>query len=44
VQTAEAWKHGVHRQFGDVVLIGIIGAVLLALLLPRREQPAVVTQ
>jgi hydrogenase-4 membrane subunit HyfE len=44
VQTAEAWKHGVHRQFADVVLIGIIGAVLLALLLPRREQPAVVTE
>jgi len=44
VQTAEAWKHGVHRQFLDVVLNGIIGAFLLALLLPRREQPAVVTQ
>ena len=44
VQTAEAWKHGVHQQFADVVLNGIIGAVLLALILPRREQPAVVTQ
>ena len=44
VQTAEAWQHGVHRQFGDVVLFGILGAVLLALLLPRQEQPAVVTQ
>ena len=43
VQTAQAWQHGVHRQFGDVVLFGIIGAVLLALLLPGREQPAVVT-
>jgi hypothetical protein len=44
VQTAEAWRHGVHRQFGDVVLIAVIGAVLLALLLLRRELPAVVTQ
>ena len=44
VQTAEAWKHGVHRQFGDVVVIGIIGAVVLALLLPSRDQPAVATQ
>jgi hypothetical protein len=31
VQTAEAWKHGVHRQFADVVLVGIIGGILLAL-------------
>jgi uncharacterized membrane-anchored protein YitT (DUF2179 family) len=43
VQTAEAWKHGVHRQFGDVILVGIIGGILLALVLPRREQPAVAT-
>ena len=27
VQTAEAWKHGARRQVGDVVLLGIIGAV-----------------
>jgi hypothetical protein len=44
VQTVEAWKHGVHRQFGDVVLFGVIGGILLALLLPRREQAAVVPQ
>jgi hypothetical protein len=44
VQTAQAWKHGVHRQFVDVVLVGIIGAVLLVLSLPGREQPAVITQ
>jgi hypothetical protein len=44
VQTAQAWKHGVHRQFVDVILVGIIGAVLLALSLPGREQPAVITQ
>ena len=44
VQTAQAWKHGVHRRFGDVILVGIIGGILLALVLPRREQPAVATQ
>jgi hypothetical protein len=44
VQTAEAWKHGVHRQFADVVLVGIIGGILLALVLPRREQPTVAMQ
>ena len=44
VQTAEAWKHGVHRQFADVVLVGIIGGILLALVLPRGGQAAVATQ
>ena len=44
VQTVEAWKHGVHRNFADVVLFGAIGVILLALLLPRREQAAVVPQ
>jgi len=43
VQTAEAWKHGVHRQFGDVILFSVIGGILLALLPPRREEPALVT-
>jgi len=42
VQTVEAWKHGVHRQFADVVFVGVIGGILLALSLPRREQAAVV--
>ena len=44
VQTVEAWKHGVHRQFADVVFVGVIGGILLALLLARREQAAVVPQ
>jgi uncharacterized membrane-anchored protein YitT (DUF2179 family) len=44
VQTVEAWKHGVHRQFGDVLLFAVIGGILLALLFPRREQAAVVSQ
>ncbi|HEX4543524.1 MAG TPA: DUF6632 domain-containing protein [Candidatus Acidoferrum sp.] len=44
IQTVEAWKHGVHRDFTDVVLFGVIGGILLALSPPRREQSAVVTQ
>jgi hypothetical protein len=43
IQTVEAWKHGVHRDFTDVVLVGVIGGILLALLLARPKQSAVVT-
>ncbi len=45
IQTVEAWKHGVHRDFTDVVLFGVIGGILLALSPARRQQQsAVVTQ
>jgi len=44
IQTVQAWKHGVHRDFTDVVLSGVIGGILLALSLARREQSAVVIQ
>ena len=44
IQTVQARKHGVHRDFTDVVLFGVIGGILLALLLARRKQSAVVTQ
>jgi hypothetical protein len=44
IQTVEAWKHGVHRDFTDVVLFSIIGGILVALLLATRKQSAVVTQ
>ena len=37
VQTIEAWDHGVHRDFTDVVLFGAIGGILLALV-PKREE------
>jgi peptidoglycan/LPS O-acetylase OafA/YrhL len=37
IQTVEAWNHGVHRNFTDVVLFLVIGIVLLALLPPKRE-------
>src|SRR5260370_30570493 len=38
IQTVEAWKHGVHRDFTDVVLFGVIGGILLALTLEKRKQ------
>jgi len=44
IQTVEAWKHGVHRDFTDVVLFGVIGGILLALSPARRQLSAVVTQ
>ena len=37
IQTVEAWIHGVHRNFTDVILFLAIGAVLLALLPAKRE-------
>ena len=40
IQTAEAWKHGVHRDFTDVVLFGVIGGIVLALSMPRPAKHA----
>jgi hypothetical protein len=40
IQTAEAWIHGVHRSFTDVILFLVIGVVLLALLPAKREAVA----
>jgi hypothetical protein len=37
IQTVEARIHGVHRDFTDVVVFIVIGSVLLALLLAKRE-------
>ncbi len=37
IQTVEAWIHGVHRSFIDVIVALVIGVVLLALLPPKRE-------
>ena len=37
IQTVEAWSHGVHRNFADVILFLVIGVVLLVLLPGRRE-------
>jgi hypothetical protein len=36
----EAWIHGVHRNFTDVILFLAIGGVLLALLPAKREAVA----
>ena len=44
IQTVEAWKHGVHRDFTDVVIVGVIGGILLALLPARQEQSVTVAQ
>jgi len=35
VETVQAWDRGVHRNFADVVIVGVIGLVLLVLS-PRR--------
>jgi uncharacterized membrane protein YraQ (UPF0718 family) len=37
IQTVEAWNHGVHRNFGDVIMFLVIGVVLLALLPAKRD-------
>jgi hypothetical protein len=40
IQTVEAWIHGVHRNFADVILFLVIGGVLLVLLPAKREAVA----
>ena len=40
IQTVEAWNHGVHRNFADVIVVLVIGVVLLALLPAKREAVA----
>ena len=37
IQTVEAWNHGVHRNFADVILFLVIGGTLL-LLLPAKPE------
>jgi hypothetical protein len=37
IQTVQAWMHGVHRNFTDVIVFLVIGVVLLALLPAKRE-------
>ncbi len=37
IQTVEAWSHGVHRNFADVIVMLVIGVVLLLLLPAKRE-------
>jgi hypothetical protein len=40
IQTSEAWIHGVHRNFADVIVMLVIGGILLALLPAKRETVA----
>jgi hypothetical protein len=37
IQSVEAWIHGVHRNFTDVIVFLVVGGVLLALLPPKRK-------
>jgi hypothetical protein len=43
IQTVEAWQNGVHRDFTDVVLFAVIGAVLMAIT-PAEQEPAAATE
>ena len=40
IQTVEAWMHGVHRNFADVIIFLVIGVVLLAFLPAKPEAVA----
>jgi hypothetical protein len=44
IQTVQAWNHGVHRDFTDVVVNVVIGGIVLALSLQGRKQSATVTE
>ena len=44
IETVEAWNHGVHRDYTDVIVAGVIGGMLLVLSPPRREKSAALTQ
>jgi hypothetical protein len=37
IQSMEAWIHGVHRNFTDVIVFLVVGGVLLALLPAKRK-------
>ena len=37
IQSVEAWIHGVHRDFTDVIVFLVVGGVLLALLPAKRK-------
>ena len=41
IETIEAWKHGVRRDFTDVIITAVIGCVLL-LLVPSKRFPTAV--
>jgi len=41
IETIQAWKHGVRRDFTDVIITAVIGCALLLLMPARRFSPAV---
>jgi len=41
IETIEAWKHGVRRNFTDVIITAVIGCVLLLLVPSKRLSTAV---
>ena len=41
IETVQAWKHGVRRDFTDVIITAVIGCALLLLMPARRSSPAV---
>ena len=43
IETIEAWMHGVHRDFTDVILAAVIGGALLALVPRKRSLSTVKT-
>ena len=40
IQTVEAYSHGIHRDYKDVVIAGVVGAVLLVITPAKREAAA----
>lgn len=41
LETGEAWHNGIHRDFTDVVVFAVIGALLLAVTLGKHERAVV---
>ena len=35
VETVEAWHHGIHRHYADVIIFLVIGGVLLPIIPPK---------
>jgi hypothetical protein len=40
IQTLQAWSRGIHREYADVVIAGIVGGVLLTVTPTAREAAA----
>lgn len=38
IETVQAWNHGVHRQFVDVLVAALVGVILLAVVPPRNDE------